>query len=149
VIAEYASVRQDIISGSTLDSLNNNAWEVTGSWLLTGENATHNNPVSPNMPFSSNGDGWGAWEVVTRFQETNLDKKALSYVSTTTPLSTSSITGLAARTAKTWGAGINWYLSKNLKLATNYEVTSYDKFPLQTLTRPDEKFIDSRLQLAF
>ena len=149
VIAEYASVRQEIISGSTLDSLNNNAWDVTGSWLLTGENATHNNPVSPNMPFSSNGDGWGAWEVVARFQETNLDKKALSYVSTTTPLSTSSITGLAARTAKTWGAGINWYLSKNLKLATNFEVTSYDKFSLQTVTRPDEKFIDSRLQLAF
>lgn len=169
VIAEYARVSQNIsgvLDGGNLTGarstadIHNNAWEITGSWLLTGENATHNNPVSPNRPFSTNGGGWGAWELVARFQETNLDKNAYAYAAKGTSLTTSSANastltasstvGIEAQSAKTWGVGINWYLSKNLKLATNYEVTSYDSFSGQTgPARPDEKFIDSRLQLAF
>jgi len=169
VIAEYARVSQNVsgvLDGGSLTGarssadLHNNAWEITGSWLLTGENATHNKPVSPNSPFSTNGGGWGAWELVARFQETNIDQNAYAYAAKGTSLTTSSVNtttlansstaGIEAQSAKTWGLGVNWYLSKNLKLATNYEVTSFNSFAGQTgTTRPDEKFIDSRLQLAF
>ena len=147
LIAEYAQVIQGVSNavGNKKATLYNEAWQITGSWLLTGEDATHNDPVSPRLPFNASGDGWGALELVARYQETNIDRIALSDGwAISNPSS-----GLVARSAKTLGAGINWYLTKNIKVAVNYELTSYEKFISQLNVRPDESYLLTRFQLAF
>ena len=147
LIAEYAEVTQDVSNSSRVKkgTLRNDAWQLTGSWFFTGEMTTHNDPVSPLTPFNLDGDGWGAFELVARYQETNIDSRALSdgWAQDTLAI------GLLASSAKAWGAGINWYLTKNVKFAANYERTTYEKFVSQLTTRADEQYLLTRIQLAF
>ena len=147
LIAEYAEVTQDVSNSSRVKkgTLHNDAWQLTGSWFFTGEMTTHNDPVSPLTPFNLDGDGWGAFELVARYQETNIDSRALSdgWAQDTLAI------GLLASSAKAWGAGINWYLTKNVKFAANYELTTYEKFVSQLTTRADEQYLLTRIQLAF
>ena len=147
MIAEYAEVTQDVSNSSRVKkgTLHNDAWQLTGSWFFTGEMTTHNDPVSPLTPFNLDGDGWGAFELVARYQETNIDSRALSdgWAQDTLAI------GLLASSAKAWGAGINWYLTKNVKFAANYELTTYEKFVSQLTTRADEQYLLTRIQLAF
>jgi len=49
---------------------------------------------------------------------------------------------------QSWTVGVNWYLSANLKLATNYLHSRFDAAP-GGAKLPDEKVLFSRLQVSF
>ena len=66
LMAEYARETQDVTRGSTTRSLGHDAWEITASYLLTGDKASYGD-VKPIQPFKPGTDGWGAWEIVARF----------------------------------------------------------------------------------
>ncbi|MEZ0232134.1 MAG: OprO/OprP family phosphate-selective porin [Methylophilaceae bacterium] len=161
LITEYASVSQDVrntVNGST-DKLKNDAWQIAGSWLLTGEDASFKG-VKPKRPFETGKEGWGAWELIARYQQNTIDSDAFT-----------SVAGAAnakyadprtqAKEAKTWGVGVNWYLNQWVKLSTSYELTKFDgggsinKLGAATgaLTnvddRDDERILFSRLQFQF
>jgi phosphate-selective porin OprO/OprP len=144
LIAEYARVTQDVslssggsasaggagtntvITPNTNKSLSHNAWQIAASYLITGEDASFKG-VKPKQDFDLDAGGWGAWELVARYSELNLDDdtfkdKAGNSFSTNTyaDLSTS------AKSAKSWTAGVNWYLNQNAKVALNYEHTSFE-----------------------
>jgi phosphate-selective porin OprO/OprP len=57
--------------------------------------------------------------------------------------------------ASAWAAGINWYLNRNLKLALDYEQTSFNggwtstNTSTNVLDRPTERVVSTRLQLGF
>jgi phosphate-selective porin OprO/OprP len=163
LLGEYVRVSQDVsrnLSGNIHrhDTLENDAWQIVASWLLTGEEAGYTNPL-PKRPFDlEKGTGLGAWELVARYSEINVDDKAFD------PFGTGSASTrqgrsyadprAAARTASAWAGGINWYLNKNLKLALDYEETSFDGGWTDTakkayLDRPTEKVLSTRLQIAF
>jgi len=165
IIAEYARSSQEVTGTGTLatnggkqDTLKNTAWQITGSWLLTGEDAGFKSP-KPKRPFETGKEGWGAWELVARYQELNIDDDTFS-------------TGAGAGTrfadprsnikeAKTWGIGVNWYLNQWVRLGTNYEVTKFDGGGNITniggatgsftniRDRDDEKILFTRLQFQF
>ena len=178
LIAEYARVSQDVslstggsasaggsgtntvITPNTNKQLNHDAWQIAASYLITGEDASFKG-VKPTHDFDIDTGGWGAWELVARYSELNLDEesfknKAGNSFSTNTyaDLSTS------AKSAKSWTLGANWYLNQNAKVALNYEhtrfeggagigITPIDAAGSNVRDREDENALLARLQLAF
>jgi len=187
LIAEYARVSQDVsllngkvAGGVTNDllgfqagskkNLSHDAWEIGGSYLITGEDASFKG-VKPKNDFDLDKGGWGAWELVARYSEINLDKdtfhnpagKLFGENQTIAINSAYADATKSAQSAKTWTAGINWYLNSNTKFALNYAQTSFDGGAIsgngqtgeaQTAgrsvkDRPDEKALLARFQVAF
>lgn len=142
LIAEYASVKQDVIkTGGSRASLNNNAWHISGSYLLTGEDASFRG-VKPFSRFQSGAEGgWGAFEVVARYQENNIDSDAATFADTGRGY---------ALGAKTWGIGLNWYLNEASRFALNVERTVFSGVATGTVLKGStESFLVGRYQLSF
>ena len=80
LIGEYVQSDQDVsrqVSGSLKrsDSIDNKAWQVSTSFFLTGERAAYNS-FTPKSTFEPGKPGWGAWEIVARFQQLQIDDAA-------------------------------------------------------------------------
>ncbi len=156
LIAEYARVSQDISNGTRTDRLNNDAWQITASYLITGEEASFKG-VKPKNVFNQDGAGWGALELVARYQENNIDSKAF----TTANIERYADPRSNASSAKSWALGANWYLNQNVKIAFDYESTSFTgggqvntigNAPgafSNIVDRPDERTLFTRLQLSY
>jgi phosphate-selective porin OprO/OprP len=116
------------------------AWNVQGSYLLTGEKATYDGVV-PLHDFAPHEQTWGAWEIVARLGSLGVDSDVFR----------DGFADLAksARTATEWGGGINWYLNRNVKFQLDYLRTYFDGGASGGHNRPDESVILSQLQLAF
>ena len=139
VLGEYIRSSQDIVdtaSGSRA-SLDHSAWQLTGSWVLTGEQASYRG-VRPNHPFARDG-GWGAFELVARYGELDIDDAAF-------PLFASASASASEATA--WTLGLNWYLTGNLKLVANYAQAGFDGGAAGA-DREDEKTFFTRAQFSF
>jgi len=127
-------------------TLNHRAWEVTGLVNLTGEDAVYNGPVLPRHPFNIHGGGWGAWQLVARYAEANIDDEAF-------PLFSNPLT--SAHHAWSVSIGLNWWLNRNLRLATSFSHTEFQggggagTSAPATVTRQNEEVLFTRLQLAF
>jgi phosphate-selective porin OprO/OprP len=143
ILAEYAAVKQDIskTDGSSATSVTNSAWQIAGSYLLTGEDASFKG-VKPYNPFKSGAEGgWGAFELVARYQENNIDRDAVTFANTANGY---------ALGAKTWGVGLNWYLNEASRFSLNVERTKFSDVRTGTVLRGDtENFAVARYQLAF
>lgn len=160
LLGEYVRVSQEVSNTAAghHDRLDNDAWQIVASWILTGENAGYANPV-PKSPFDpEKGTGLGAWELVARYSELEIDDDAFAPFgtgSTSTQLGRSYADPRAsARKASAWAGGINWYLNKNLKFALDYERTSFDGGWTNAggtafLDRPTEKVLSGRIQIVF
>ena len=55
----------------------------------------------------------------------------------------------SARKAKGWGAGFNWYLNRNIRIALDYEQTRFEGGAAGGADRPNEKVLFNRFQIAF
>ena len=138
------------------------------SYLLTGEDASFKG-VKPKQDFDLDKGGWGAWELVARYSEINLDndtfKDAAGRYAAEGSANTNAFADLtkSAKSAETWTLGLNWYLNNNAKVSLNYARTSFDGGALQkglaqTLNnnaanrshdRDDEDALLARFQVAF
>jgi phosphate-selective porin OprO/OprP len=159
VIAEYARSSQDVSNGTTTANLDNNAWQIAASYLITGEDASFKG-VKPKLVFDTDKGGWGAWELVARYQENNIDNSAFSTASTGIGVRFADPRNNAS-SAKSWAAGVNWYLNQNVKIVVDYENTSFDGGGNTTSTgaatgsftniadRPNEKTLFTRFQLSY
>jgi phosphate-selective porin OprO/OprP len=147
-----------LIQPNTNKNLNHNAWQIALSYILTGEDASFQG-VKPKRNFNF-GTGWGAWELVARYSEINLDNATFknpagtSYTGAYADLSTS------AQSAHSWTAGVNWYLNPNVKVVMNYSHTTFDggagvgTTPINAAgtnvqDREDESAFSTRVQLAY
>lgn len=146
LLAEYAIVSQDISNSGSKLSVKNDAVQVAASWLLTGEDASYK-AVKPYSPFKPGAEGgWGAVELVTRYQAANIDRDL--FTSTTFGDSAKD----NARRATTLGVGVNWYLNESSKVALNYDRTSFDggfASGGKSLDGKAEDVLIARYQLAF
>jgi phosphate-selective porin OprO/OprP len=98
------------------DKPTNKAWEVTGTYVLTGEDASYNG-VTPRHEFEPSGGHWGAFELAGRIGELKLDSSIFSenFANLSTSISKENA----------WGIGMNWYLNRNVKLAADFEQTKF------------------------
>ena len=176
VIAEYAQVRQDVnlttggspagggagsntnITPNAHKKFRHDAWQVAISYLLTDEDASFRG-VKPKQDFEF-GTGWGAWELVARYSEINLDEDTFKDPTGTSFTGAYADLSTSARSARSWTGGVNWYLNQNARVALNYSHTTFNggadagTSPINAAgthvrDRPDEHALLTRLQLAF
>jgi len=144
LLGEYVTSEQEVrvTSGANLDRvehLENTAWQLVGSWLLTGEDTSYRGVAKPNHPFTIGAAGWGALELVARYGELDIDDDAFPLFANPTS---------AASRAKAWTVGVNWYLTQNLKLVANYTQATFEG-GADGADREDEKTFFTRAQLSF
>jgi phosphate-selective porin OprO/OprP len=144
VMAEYV-VDNDHVSNfakkTTSASLQNTAWEVSGGWVLTGEDASYYG-VAPNHPFAPLQGQWGAFQLVARYAQLDIDKNTFhGYADPNT----------SASEADAWAIGLNWYLNRNLRINTSFSRTTFEggNGPKATVTKQPEEVFFTRLQLVF
>lgn len=120
--------------------IENRAYQLTGSYVLTGEDASFRGVARPDRPFSPDGAGWGAFELVGRYGVLDIDDDAF-------PLFANP--ALSASRAESWSVGLNWYLNAHLKLVANYTHTAFDGGAAAGADRRDERAVLARAQLSF
>lgn len=140
LLAEYAVSNQEVTRGASHETLNNKAWQIAGSWVLTGEDVNFRGGIKPDNDFDFSKGGTGAWEVTARIGGTDIDNKAF-------PLFADSKS--SASEATTLGGGLNWYLNENLKLMANYEFTRFKGGASGGKDMPDEHALLTRTQFRF
>jgi len=126
------------------DKVDNKAFNVEASYVLTGENASYNG-VTPNNDFNLGAGHWGALELVGRYGELKLDDSIFS--ENFANLNTS------ASEATAWSTGLNWYLNKDVKAVFDYEQTKFDRGSTvaggNNGNRKTENLFETMLQLNF
>ncbi len=131
------------ISGKTPGSANfhNIAWDIVGSYFLTGEDNNWAALPDVRQPLRLNGSGWGAFQLAARFGQISLDPAAF-------PLYAAAG---SAQGATSWSVSLNWYLNRNVKCIFEYSDTTFDggsKVP-GSVTGQTEKALLGRLQFGF
>ncbi len=121
--------------------LANTAWEVTGFYNLTGEDAGYYG-VTPKHPFNPLGGDWGAWQLAARYADLSIDRDTFrGFADPTT----------SAREAQAWSVGLNWWLSRNFRVECSYSHTSFTggSGTKATVTKQPEEVFFTRVQVAF
>jgi phosphate-selective porin OprO/OprP len=144
ILGEYVASDQQVALAKKSADLHNTAWEITGSWVLTGEDAAYDG-VIPRHPFDPRNGGWGAWQVVARYASLKVDSKTFA-------------DGFASSAknadgANAWSVGLNWYLNQNVRADISFSRTLFNGFTGKpapgTVPAQAENVLFSRLQLAF
>ncbi|OHX36333.1 hypothetical protein BJL95_11215 [Methylomonas sp. LWB] len=149
IMGEYVLSAQEVIATRTGQSipgvrnqLNNTAWQVQLSYVLTGEDNTFQS-VKPIRPFNPLEGSWGALQVAARWSEFNVDTTAFNYLNP----------AKSAKHATAWAVGFNWFLNQNARIMADYEQTYFDGgaglSAAAFANRPSENVFATRFQLAF
>lgn len=138
IIGEYVLNSQKIAHGS-INILENKAWEGIASYVLTGEDAAFDG-VKPAHNFDPKAGGWGAFELVARMSELNVDRAAFP---------TFASPAVSSRSALERTFGGTWYFNPSVKLNLDFSFTSFDGGASTSLNHPDEKAVMTRTQVKF
>lgn len=140
VIGEYVISSQDVLNKGHIGRIRNEAWEVQGSVMLTGDKNSYAG-FHPRESFEPN-HGFrhlGAVELAFRYSRVGIDPAAF-------PLFASST---AAQNARATSVGLNWHLNRYMKLMTDYEHTNFGMALTKATPLHSEDVLTSRVQLAF
>jgi phosphate-selective porin OprO/OprP len=132
---EYVRSTQNVSRSSSSYDVTNNGWEITGSYVLTGE-AASDRGLRPSHPFDPSAGKWGALQLAARYSQLNVDPLAF-----TSGLATAT----ASRTASAFTIAANWYPAAFIKYYATFERTWFDG----GASRPTENVILFRTQLTF
>lgn len=153
-VAEYTIEQQDyarytgaVPTGKFTGT--NTAWRATVGYVLTGEEAVKSG-VAPSRPFSPGPGNWGAFELVGRVSGIDLDDKLFSTVTGGDGGNLSRYNNASGAFA--CGLGLNWYLTRNVRVMFNAEKTDFEGGGATTATggtRDDELYFFTRFQLQF
>jgi phosphate-selective porin OprO/OprP len=141
LLSEYALSSQEVTRATTTTTnatIDNRAWQVALTWVVTGERASFNG-VKPRKAFDPKNGGWGALELAARYSELKVDDEAFPRYA--------SITASASR-VKGYTGGFNWYLNDNVKVVSNFEYTKFTG-GATTGDRAPERAVFSRFQFTF
>ena len=150
LLSEYVLSKQRVellnaahpAGGGSSGYVTNQAWQVESGYLLTGDKASFTGVV-PNSPVGSG--GWGAWEVVARFERLIVGASAFENGYANIAKSARAATGV--------GVGVNWWLNRNLKIQLDYERTAFEGgangSAVDPADRQTEHTIETRLQVVF
>ena len=154
LMGEYVWSSQDVYNSTTFRSANltHRAWQVTGGWFLTGEDASFG-AIQPRRPFTLRSPGWGAWQVVGRYSQLDIDDAA--FPSFANP-------DFSATDATAWSVGLNWWLNRNLRVLASFTHTTFNGggappsianpgslVAPATVSAQDENLFSARVQLSF
>ena len=136
--AEFVQSGQRVARDVVVRDVTNHAWEVTGSYVLTGEAASDRN-VRPRENFDPAEGHWGALQILGRYTELYIDHDVFD-------------SGLAAvgasRNARSFTVAANWYPNTAVKYYFTFERTVFET-PAGGTDRATENVILLRAQLGF
>jgi phosphate-selective porin OprO/OprP len=139
LLGEYARTSQWVGKGGESERFSNQAFEATASLLLTGDEASPTG-VRPRHPFAPEEGHWGAFELAARFSRLDLDPGIFARGFADPQKS--------ARQARSWGVGMSWYLSRNLRFVVDFVRTTFQGGG-RTGDREPEDALLFRSQVAF
>ncbi len=138
--AEYVRSTQVIAHAAGTASIRNHAWDVTASYVVTGD-TTSDRGVRPVNPFDPNAGKWGALQLVARYSELTVDRRAFEEAFAAQG---------ASRRAHQYTVGVNWYPAWVVKYYVNFERTTFEQgYTGGEAPRPAENVVFVRAQLAF
>jgi phosphate-selective porin OprO and OprP len=137
VLGEQLFSSAEVSRGADAARLLNRSWQLIGSWVLTGEDASYTG-VEPATRFDPHAGTWGAVEIAARVDGLRIDRDAFP---------TFSDPALSALAAHSFTGGVNWYANRNVRLLVNYELTRFDAAPGGERRRT-ERALASRFQLG-
>lgn len=146
VLGEYAVSDQRYRAGNGTAAnpfkfayLDNTAWQVAVSYVLTGEASSYKS-VTPRHNLNPAEGNWGAFEVVARYSELDIDSAAFGTFAdpTKSPHAAHAVT-----------VGLNWYPNRIFRASVNYTLTDYDGGNGATGDKRSENLILTRFQVAF
>lgn len=117
--AEYVHTETAVTKGAVAgQNVGVDAWQVAGSFVLTGEAATDaRTGVRPRHNFDFGQGHLGAFQIAARYHTLRVGENAFTL-------------GLAAanasRKAEAWTVGLNWFLTGNFGYTFNFERTVFD-----------------------
>lgn len=144
LIAEYvrSSHRLDTTTPARAPTeLKHKSWQVAGSFVLTGEDASYK-AVKPLNAFDPANRAWGAVELAARYGVLEIDPQTFP---------TFSSINNNAHKAKAWAGGVNWYLNNFAKFVADYELTKFTDGDSNGSSgnREDERIVFTRFQIAY
>ena len=153
LLGEYALSHQEVLNtvSRRAAGLDHAAWQASAQWVLTGEKASFTGIV-PRQNFNPLTGHWGAWQLVGRFGQLDIDGDTFGAFANA---------ATSARRATGWAAGLNWWLSPNVRVLTSFSQTTFDGggafdprdsgtlVPPATVTHQAESVFFTRLQLSF
>jgi phosphate-selective porin OprO/OprP len=135
--AEYVRSNQAVARNGLETDVSNRAWDVTTSYLLTGETAT-TGIIRPTQSFDPEAGYWGAFQIAMRYASLTVDRAAFD-------------AGLAAsgasRRARAVGIAANWYPNAYVRYAVTLERTTFDGSGASRI--PAQTALVVRSQIAF
>ena len=142
-MAEYVVSSQNLSgtnkSGSVANiKQNNTAWQVLGSYVVTGEDNSFG-AVKPIQSFSPLDGKWGALQLAARYSQLDVDNDTFVFIDP----------NKSATQARAWTVGANWYLNNNALIRADYEQVSFDGGAAKGGDRPTEQVFATRFQLSF
>jgi phosphate-selective porin OprO/OprP len=136
VFGEYVRSTQEVARAGTAREFTNTAWNVSGSFLLTGEPASAG-ITRPLRPFDPPAGHFGAVQAVVRYAVLDLDDDIFD--------SGFAAAGASER-ARQFTIGVNWHPASVFKYYLNYERTEFELGAAPA--RPTENIILFRVQLG-
>jgi phosphate-selective porin OprO and OprP len=141
LMSEYVISSQDVLSKGLTQRVRNEAWQVVGSVVLTGEK----NAYAGVRPRSATEHALGfrrlgALELAVRYSQLRIDGDAFPHFANP---------ATAAQSAKEQAIGVNWYLNRYVKLETDYEHTGFRMASSTVTPLHSENVLMSRIQFAF
>jgi phosphate-selective porin OprO/OprP len=145
ILAEYVSSSAELVRGTNAREVTNTGFNLSAGYVLTGEDSSYKG-VTPATNFNLAAGTWGAFEVVARYAEVDIDDDVFVGA---TPLA---VAATNATKVSTVGLGLNWYLSKAIR--ANFDIFQ-NKFdfegarPTTGALSDDELAFISRIQVSF
>jgi len=142
MVAGYTLSEEGLQKGTVRRDIAFRAWQVSASYILTGEKKGFTAPV-PRKPFDPHTHSWGAIELAVRTSYFSVEQGIYNYgfaVPTTTP-----------RRAREWVGGVNWYLNRMIRISLDYGHTNFGGGAAVAAggNRPSEKALLQRFQINF
>jgi phosphate-selective porin OprO/OprP len=135
LFGEYMRSTQEVGKAGVNTEVANSAWDVTGSFFVTGEAASYG-IIRPKANFDPTTGQWGALQLLARYASLKVDDAAF----------TAGLTAAgASREAKALTLAANWYPNPYIKYYFSYEHTAFDSIS----ARPKENVILIRTQIGF
>ncbi|MBM4193903.1 MAG: hypothetical protein FJ202_05920 [Gemmatimonadetes bacterium] len=136
--AEVMGNSQTVSRGATRAAVGTSGWIANAQWTLTGEPSGQEGVV-PRTAFDPDRGRWGAWQVGFRASAVRVGDEAFPTFADST---------VAARTAREIGVGLNWYLTRVMRVQLAYEHTVFT-MGARTGDRAPERLLQFRWQAYF
>ena len=138
VLFEYNQSRTPVTLDKTSDTIANAAWQVTGQWILTGEENSFKG-ITVKNPFDPWNGKWGAVAVSARYGTLDVDRDAfrLKFADPTK----------SVQRAEEFALGTEWFWNRNIQVYLDYFQTEFYKGAGSgTYNRPTEHAVIGRIQ---